>query len=288
MKSFIVVAFLLYVIPINAQKIIALDNKGSEKWDWNEKETSVNAFNARLVYNVSHPTLTVFPADSAVANGTAIIICPGGAFQILSIESEGYEVAKWLNKKGVTAFVLKYRLAHSVTNDPVKELFAKQPNTEKFNEEIKPLVAFAITDGLNAITYVRKHAVDYNIAGNRIGIIGFSAGGTVAAGVAYTYSGESRPDFAAPIYPYVGSFAKSTVPADAPPLFTIAAADDQFGFDKHAIRLYEDWLGSKHVAELHIYAKGGHGFGMHKQNLPVDNWIEAFNEWLIQQGFEKK
>jgi dienelactone hydrolase len=288
MKYFIAFAFLIYAGSINAQKVIILGNKGSENWKWNEKESSVNAFNTKLVYNVSHPTLTVFPADSAIANGTAIIICPGGAFQVLSIESEGYEVAKWLNKKGITAFVLKYRLAQSMTDDPVKELFAKQPNTEKFNEEIKPVVMFAITDGLNAIAYVRKHATDYKISGTRIGIIGFSAGGTVAAGVAYTYTAESRPDFAAPIYPYVGSFTKSSVPADAPPLFTLSAADDQFGFDKHSIRLYEDWLASKHIAELHIYAKGGHGFGMRRQNLPVDDWIGTFNEWLVQQGFEKK
>ena len=176
---------------------------------------------------------------------------------------------------------------HSLTDDPVNELFAKQPNTEKFNNEIKPAVALAITDGLNAIAYVRIHAAKYKIAENRIGILGFSAGGTVAAGTAYTYSPESRPDFSAPIYPYVGSFTKPNVPKDAPALFILAAADDQFGFDKHCIRLYEDWLASKHNAELHIYTKGGHGFGMRKQGLPVDNWIDRFNDWLIQQGFEK-
>lgn len=288
MKKLVAIVFLLYLFPATAQKVISLDNKGSENWNWNEKESKANAFNTPVVYNVSHPTLTVFPADSGTANGTAIIICPGGAFQILSVESEGYDVAKWLNKKGITAFVLKYRLAHTLSDDPIKELIDKKPGNEKFNEEIKPVVSLAITDGLNAVAYVRKHAAEYKITTNKIGIIGFSAGGTVTAGVSYTYSAESRPDFAAPIYPYVGSFEKSSVPADAPPLFTLVAADDQFGFDKHSLRLYEDWIASKHSAELHIYAKGGHGFGMRKQNLPVDHWIETFNDWLIQQGFEKK
>ena len=287
MKVLATIFSLFVTITLNAQEVIALDNKGSEKWTWEEKESNKNAFGVRLIYNVSHPTLTVFLPDSATANGTAVIICPGGAFQILSIESEGNEAARWLAKKGVTAFVLKYRLMHSLTDDPVNELFAKQPNTEKFNNEIKPAVALAITDGLNAIAYVRIHAAKYKIAENRIGILGFSAGGTVAAGTAYTYSPESRPDFSAPVYPYVGSFAKPNVPKDAPALFILAAADDQFGFDKHCIRLYEDWLGSKHIAELHIYTKGGHGFGMRKQGLPVDNWIDRFNDWLIQQGFEK-
>jgi len=287
MKVLVTIFSLFVTITLNAQEVIALDNKGSEKWTWEEKESNKNAFGARLIYNVSHPTLTVFLPDSATANGTAVIICPGGAFQILSIESEGNEAARWLTKKGITAFVLKYRLMHSLTDDPVNELFAKQPNTEKFNNEIKPAVALAITDGLNAIAYVRIHAAKYKIAENRIGILGFSAGGTVAAGTAYTYSPESRPDFSAPIYPYVGSFTKPNVPKDAPALFILAAADDQFGFDKHCIRLYEDWLASKHNAELHIYTKGGHGFGMRKQGLPVDNWIDRFNDWLIQQGFEK-
>ena len=258
---------------------------GSESWTWDEKVTANNRVNERVIYNVSHPTITVFLPDSASANGTAIVICPGGAFQLLSIDQEGYAVARWLNKKGITAFVLKYRLAHTLTDNPVGELFAKQPNSEKFNEEIKPIIAMDIADGEAALTYVRTHAEDYHVSPRRIGIMGFSAGGTVATGIAYNYSPANRPDFVAPIYPYVGSFPKSSVPKDAPPLFISAAADDQFGFDKHCIGLYNDWTASKHIVELHIYSKGGHGFGMRKQGLPTDNWIDRFYDWLKQQGF---
>ena len=240
-----------------------------------------------MVYNVSKPTLTVFPAYPDVANGMAIIICPGGAFQILSIENEGYEVARWLNQKGITAFVLKYRLAHSLTDNPMQELMEKQPGTEKFNEEIKPIVAFAIADGKEAITYVRERAAEFGILPDRVGIIGFSAGGTVTTGTAYTYEGINRPDFVAPVYPYVGSFEIPEVPQDAPPMFIVAATDDMFGFQNHCIRLYEDWSKAGKSVEMHLYARGDHGFGMNKKNLPVDTWIERFADWLHMLGYLK-
>jgi lysophospholipase L1-like esterase len=145
----------------------------------------------------------------------------------------------------------------------------------------------AIADGKAAVTYLRIHAKDYDLSPDRIGIMGFSAGGTVVTGVAYTYDGESRPDFVVPVYPYVGSFSKPSVPADAPPMFIVAASDDEFGFNIHCINLYKDWVTSKHSAELHIYSKGGHGFGMRDQNLPTDTWIDRFGDWLNQQGFAK-
>lgn len=257
---------------------------GSENWTWNETEMKIPGTDIRFVYNVSDPTLTIFKADPAVATGTAVIVCPGGAFQFLSIDSEGYQVARWLNEHGITAFVLKYRLAHSETDNPFQELMAKMPNSEKFNEEIRPIVSMDISDGKAAIAYVRSHADEFGISQNKIGIMGFSAGGTVTTGVAYTYDKDSRPDFVAPIYPYVGSFEKPAVPSDAPPMFIAVASDDMFGFQKHCIMLYNEWVDANKQAELHIYAKGGHGFGMTKKNLPVDSWIERFADWLKMQG----
>lgn len=257
---------------------------GSENWTWKESEMKIPGTDIRFVYNVSDPTLTVFKADPSVATGTAVIVCPGGAFQFLSIDSEGYQVARWLNEHGITAFVLKYRLAHSETDNPFQELMAKMPNSEKFNEEIRPIVKMVISDGKAAIAYVRSHADEFGINQNKIGIMGFSAGGTLTTGVAYTYDKESRPDFVAPIYPYVGSFDKPGVPSDAPPMFILAASDDMFGFHKHCIMLYNEWVDAKKLAELHIYAKGNHGFGMTKNNLPVDTWIERFADWLKMLG----
>ena len=258
---------------------------GSEEWDWEEQEMKNEAFNLWLVYNVTNPTLTVFKPEHP--NGTAIVICPGGGFQFLSIDSEGYRVARSLNKKGITAFVLKYRVARSFTDNPMQEFMAKQPNTEKFNTEIIPVVGLGIMDAKTAIAHVREHAEEYGVLPDRIGIIGFSAGGTLATGAAYLYEETSRPDFAGPIYPYVGSFDKPEVPADAPPMFILAATDDIFGFQEHCIGLYNDWDNAGKPVELHLYARGGHGFGMNRSGLPVDTWIDRFTDWLGMLGYSE-
>src|SRR3954453_9061624 len=178
--------FLLFVI-ITAhaqQKVIPLYNgpaPGSENWTWDEVENDNNAWKTKIVYNVSKPTLNVFlPDASAPATGTAVIICPGGGFHALSINSEGYDVANWLTKKGVTCFVLKYRLGHSSTNDPAGELGARMAKPG-FSDTVKSIIPLAVADGKAAIAYVRQHAAEYNINPDKIGIMGFSAGGTVTA-----------------------------------------------------------------------------------------------------------
>src|SRR5688572_12612752 len=199
---------------------------GTESWNWEEKESEKNVFQTKVVYNVTKPTLGVFLPDAAVANGSAVVICPGGAFHTLSINSEGNEVANWLVKKGVTCFVLKYRLVRSLTDDPVGEWLAKL-NKKEFEEQTGKVIPLAIADGKAAIEYVRKHAAEFNIDAGRIGIMGFSAGGTVAAAAAFNYNPANRPDFAAPVYPFFPSTMHGTVAADAPPMFIVAATDDQ-------------------------------------------------------------
>ena len=258
---------------------------GSESWKQEEQENTKNLWQTRIVYNVVNPTLTVIKAAPASANGTAVIICPGGAFYALSIDSEGFGVARWLAAKGVTCFVLKYRLVESKTQDPVQELTAHGP---KLDEVVKPVIPLAMADGIAAVGYVRKHAADYGINPDRIGIIGFSAGGTVAASVAYNYTPESRPNFVAPIYLQYDWTIKHGVPADAPPIFILAATDDPLGLAPHSVSLYKDWTAAGKSAELHLFAQGGHGFGMRKQQLPTDRWIERFAEWMDAQGFLRK
>ncbi len=277
---------------VNAQqKVIQLYKgaaPGSENWTWDEKENDHNQFNMKVVYNVSHPTLTVFLPDTSIANGTSVIICPGGAWDFLSIENEGYEVARWLSKRGITAFVLKYRVTHTLTDDPVKESMSKFPNDpDKRNQVDKPIVDMAIADAKVALVYVRQHATEYRIARDRIGLMGGSSGGNIAAAIAYNHTAENRPDFVVPLYPYARNIIKSPVPDDAPPMFVVAATDDQIGFNIDCVDLYKAWVASKHSAELHIYSKGGHGFGMAKQGLPVDTWIDRFYDWLNVQGLLK-
>ena len=120
-----IISFNFCGISVAQDKIIPLYEgtpPGSESWDWAEAENNQNGWKTRVVYNVSKPTLTVFSPEPGKANGTSVVICPGGAFRALSIDSEGFDVARWLVKKGVTCFVLKYRLLRSLTSDPIAEL----------------------------------------------------------------------------------------------------------------------------------------------------------------------
>ena len=135
-------------------------------------------------------------------------------------------------------------------------------------------------------SYVRKHAGELGVSPSRIGLMGFSAGGYVASGVALAYTPETRPDFVAPIYAFVGGLKDKTAASDAPPMFIAAATDD--GLVPGSVQLYNQWLAAKKSVELHLYSKGGHGFGVRKQNLPSDLWIERFGDWLQMQGLLKK
>jgi acetyl esterase/lipase len=205
----------------------------------------------------------------------------------LSINSEGIDVAKDLVARGVTAFVLKYRLAHT-GEDATQEFTTLLADRQKFQELLANIVPQSNADGLAAVAYVRQHASEFGVSADRVGIIGFSAGGEVAAGVAFQYRPEGRPAFVAPIYAGMRVLKDASVPADAPPMFLTAATDDQLGLAPDSIQLWEKWSAAKKSVELHMYAKGGHGFGMRKQNLPTDHWIDRFADWLDLQGFLKK
>src|SRR5262245_21347180 len=256
---------------------------GSENWTHTEKESRSERGSVRA-WNVVNPTLTVFQADPTNANGTAVVICPGGAFFQLSMNSEGSDVARWLNTKGVTGFVLKYRLVEAKTEDPMREAFTRGD----LGPIVAPIVPLAMADGLAAIKHLRRHAKEYGVNPQRVGIMGFSAGGTVASSVAYNYTAESRPDFVAPIYlAYSWTIKPNGVPPEAPPMFILAASDDPLKLAPHSVDLYRDWTAAKKPAELHLFAKGGHGFGMRTQSLPTDGWIELFARWLDHQGFLK-
>ena len=252
---------------------------GSETWNWPERRSDKNMFNTPLVYDVTTPTLTAFvPANP---NGTAVVICPGGGFQLLSIESEGNMVAEWLKARGITAFVLKYRLMRSETDNPAQEMTDKIMG-KKVDTSMRSVITYALEDGRRAVAWVRAHAADYKVSPDRIGIMGFSAGGTVTMGATYTHDKNSRPDFSAPIYPYIAQLLP--VPDDAPPLFVVAASDDGLGLGPTSTALYNDWIKAKKTAELHMYEKGGHGFGMREQNIPTDQWIDRFYDWLDIHG----
>ena len=293
MKAFLVRTFcvvLFLATCVAAQDVLPLypgTPPGSTQENYPEKEYFSKLWNTEVVANVTKPTLTVFKPSPETRNGTAVVICPGGGFMALSIASEGTDVARDLAQKGVTAFVLKYRLAHTGDDatQEFTELFAEK---QKYREFLTRIVPLSIADGLAGVTYVRQHASQWGVSPARVGIIGFSAGGTVAAGVGFRYVPEGRPVFVASIYGAAGMFKDAPVPADAPPMFIAAATDDQLGLAPDSVALYEKWTGAHKSAELHMYAKGGHGFGVRKQNLPTDHWIDRFADWLQLQGWLKQ
>lgn len=270
----------------HAQDIIPLNPTASTQPAYPEKEYYSNAWHTEVITNVTQPTLTVFKPSPDVRNGSAIVICPGGGFMALSITSEGIDVARYLAARGMTAFVLKYRLAHT-GEDGTQEFSALYQDKPKFEATMKTVIPQSVADGLAAVTWVRQHASDYGISPDRVGIIGFSAGGTVTAEVAFHYAPEGRPAFVAPIYAG-GVTQDAPVPTDAPPMFLAAATDDSLGLAPKSIDLYQRWTTAHKSAELHMYAKGSHGFGMHIQHIPTDQWIDRFAEWLTMQGFLNK
>jgi acetyl esterase/lipase len=277
---------LTLVAAAAAQDVIPLypgKAPGSPQLTYPEKQYFSKSWNTLVVTNVTQPTLTLFKPFAGLKNGTAIVICPGGGFMALSINSEGADVARYLAAKGVTAFVLKYRLAHT-GEDGTQEFNLLYADRPKFDEAMKSVTPLAIADGSAAVTYVRQHASEWGISPDRVGIIGFSAGGAITAEVAMHYAPEGRPAFVAPIY-LGGLQIDSPVPLDAPPMFIAAATDDQLGLAPQSVDLYQKWTAAHKSAELHMYAKGGHGFGMRKQNLPTDHWIDRFADWLQLEGF---
>lgn len=274
-----------------AQQTIPLykgEAPGNPAHTYPEKQYYSQAWRTNVVTNVTQPTLTVFKPTDGENSHSAIVICPGGGYMALSIDSEGSQVAQYLAARGMTAFVLRYRLAPTSTD--ATQLFGKlwwhdRPKLDAMINEDLPL---AIDDGLAAVAYVRNHAAEWNISPDRVGIIGFSAGGGVTTGVALEYKPDSRPAFVAPIYPGGEDFSKLTVPADAPPMFIAAATDDNLGLAPVSVALYEKWTAAHKSAALHMYAKGGHGFGMRKQGIPTDHWIDQFAAWLQLEGFLNK
>ena len=289
-RTFLLLLDISFSILLGAQNIITLPYENPEGLTWanNEKEYYSENFGTEVVTNVSVPTMEVFkPADS-IANGTAIIIAPGGGMFIHSINSEGRDVANWLNKRGITAFVLKYRLVPT-GEDGVAEIIGLMSNNyQLFIAKVSQVVPLAINDGLNAITYVREHAEEYGILKNKIGFMGFSAGGSVTLGVTYYFKEESRPDFIAALYPGTTLIPTQKPRDNAPPLFIAVAENDQLGLTAPSVQVYNDWFNMGLKAELHIYSQGGHGFGMRKQDLPSDKWIDRFYEWSVAEGFVVK
>ena len=243
---------------------------GTEDWTGEEVEVDADlpAGKVHIITNVTVPTLTVYRPPPGRANGTGMLVAPGGAFRALAWDLEGTEVANWLTARGITAFVLKYRV-HPPAQAPS---VAAQEDAR----------AIAVADAAQALRIVRANAREYALKDGRIGMIGFSAGALTTMLLAVDADPAIRPDFAAPIYG--GLPADKSPPFGAPPLFIVAAQDDPEVPSSESIELYRKWTAAKLPAELHLYEKGGHGFGMRTRNMPLDAWPAAFEAWLRARG----
>jgi acetyl esterase/lipase len=197
---------------------------GTEDWPGSERVEMIpvpTGETVPLVTDVTIPTLTVFRPASGGANGTAMIVAPGGGFQILAIDTEGKMVARWLAGRGITAFLLKYRVRmHPEIGAPG----AGRADFDAREQMLRPFKDIAFADGQQAVRFLRRNAARYGIAPDRIGMIGFSAGAMTVMGTVLAADPAARPDFAAPIY---GAMDPVQVPPDAPPLFIAAAQNDE-------------------------------------------------------------
>lgn len=290
---------LILTTSLLAQTVFPLYDKiPNSKPSVNQEKTVVGDDILRIS-KVSVPTITMYkPTGDAVSN-TTVIICPGGGYGILAAGHEGSDVAKMLNEWGITAFVLKYRLP----DDSIM-----------IDRSIGPM-----QDVQRAIQLVRENAAKWELDPSRIGIIGFSAGGHLAATASTKFNKpvidnpgnlSLRPDFSILVYPVI-SFADSLthmgsrnnligekpslqqsnafsnellVTSQTPPAFLVHASDDKAVKVENSIRYYEALLKNNISAEMHLYKNGGHGFGMNNKTTS-DNWMERLKSWMIASGF---
>lgn len=286
--------------PGVAQEVLPLYPKQipNSKSAPNSEKREVRDNGMEIISAISVPTLTVFTPQAPAASRTAVIICPGGGYHINAIRHEGLDVAKKLNEWGIAAFVLKYRIPNDAT---------------MVNKEIGPL-----QDAQQAIRMVRENAAKWNIDPAKVGIMGFSAGGHLAATAATHYNrpvipdagkANLRPDFLILGYPVI-SFSDSIghagsrsnllgqtpsgakiveysnelqVTAETPPTFLIHAADDKGVLPANSIVFFESLLKHKVPAEIHIYERGGHGFGLNNPTTQED-WTQTLRNWLISRN----
>jgi acetyl esterase/lipase len=216
---------------------------------------------------VHHPSIYAFLAAKDKANGAAVVVAPGGGHSQLVIDKEGWEMAEWLNKHGISAFVLKYRLAKAANSHYT-------------------VAQDAWADASQAMRLVRNHAADWGIDPKRIGFMGFSAGGELAALMETHFEADSRPDFAVLVYPGFKPGAV-TVPKNAPPTFLVCADDDP-SHVVTTVNFYLDLQKQGIPAEMHIYASGKHGFGLRAPaTMPVSTWTDRLLDWMGERGLLK-
>jgi len=252
---------------------------GTESWSGNEQSADAelpNVGKIHVITNVTVPAFTI--VRSAKPNGTGVIVVPGGAFRALPWDLDGTEPAHWLADRGITAFILKYRVRPPDTPQ-------REESFDAFAARTSPAPEIAVADAEQAMRLIRAHAKEYGVNSRRIGMIGFSAGAMTTMSVAACGDPSVRPDFAVSLYGAL--LTPQQPPAGAPPLFIVAAQDDPQVPSAKALGIFQAWTAAGLPAELHLYEKGGHGFGFRTHHLPADRWPQAFEAWLAAGGYLK-
>jgi acetyl esterase/lipase len=297
-RSCFVLALLAVATPAVAQvpqeiRLWPAKAPGSESWTVPEA-TTTSPSGDRTITNVSDPTVTVFLPPTGSNTRAAVVVAPGGALRLLGWDNEGVKVAQWLNTKGIAALVLKYRTLQatpgargrgpasgtgSAAAGPRQELEIRRANAnpEPDDPALREVLQMAVADAQQALRLARQNAATWRIDPERVGIIGFSAGGGVAVGTALAARSDASPDFLVSLYG--PSLQDVDVPAHAPPLF-IAVGATHFNVTNGCLALFAAWKAAGKPAEIHVYDQVSAGFGMTKRGLPVDSWTDRLFEWL--------
>jgi acetyl esterase/lipase len=238
-----------------------------------EKDALIAGKRVERITDVANPSLTFYPAPAGINTGAATVVFPGGGYRILASDLEGTEVCTWLNSIGVNCAVLKYRV----------------PNAGPYPEHKEDL-----EDAQRAVKMMREHAAEWKIDPARVGVLGFSAGAHLAATLSNHPEG-ARPDFALIIYPG-GLLSNGTQPqqlraevvpsAQTPPTFLVQAEDDPVHVE-NTLAYFAALSRAKAPAEMHVFAKGGHGYGLRPSPLPITDWPQLAGKWLRTIGVLK-
>ncbi len=240
---------------------------------------------------VSRPTMTLYPAKGS-NSGVAVVVFPGGGYQFLAMDSEGTEICDWLTSRGINCVLLKYRVPDS------------GPTRRSDGRMYFPKVQTAVQDAQRTLGLVRQHAAKWHVDPHKVGVIGFSAGGHLAAAVSTRFAQRTyprvdaadelscRPDFAIVVYPghlwtpgtELTLRPDIRVPGDAPPTFLLHAEDDPVDPVKHSLTYYAALKSAGVPVEMHLYAQGGHAFGVRPTKLPIGRWPALVEQWLHTIG----
>ena len=273
--------YLLIAIPVNAQEKILLDYQKWELKSYKENRVLISEQEGVWLDNISEPEMDLYKAQGNSVTDKTMIICPGGALFFSAYEKEGVKLAKKLALNGITAIVLKYR-TYPRKGSVIDWAGTLWDNPQVAIDSAKIILPYSTKDALKAIEVMREKAAKYNINPNKIGLMGFSAGGAVTMEAAYTSISKNQPNFIAPIYPWMDIVEGQKVPSNKPPAFITCANNDEYReIPTSSVQIYQDWIQAEAKVELHMFSEGGHGFGMNKINSPVDRWSQLLIDWIL-------